>query len=186
MIVEPFTFDAYTARDFQAVRPAQQRAIARALRDGMFLIPAAYKCSALGLTPDGDYVAIRLGVYSGRTLVGAWWLGGHVAAQGHTAANAKLYARLCPGPVTGHEATSWTGTAALLFVKHLLHNVLPTREGGTVQFVGFDYAFDPAHPDNPGSLLSDIDATAAADTGLRVARTTLASGVPDNRWTLAP
>jgi hypothetical protein len=187
MIVEPFPFGAYTARDLQDVAPREQLAIGRALRDGLFLMPAEYKCEALGLSVDGDYVALRLGVYSGSTLIGGWWLGSHEAAAGHTMESARVYSRLCPGPVPGHEAEFWTGEVALLFVKHLLHNTLQVRGGAVAQFVGFDYALNPNQvAGSPASILADIDALAKVDPELQVQRTPLATGGFDNRWTLAP
>jgi hypothetical protein len=187
MIVEPFSFGAYTAKDLQDVGPRDQLAIGRALRDGIFLIPAEYKCTALGLSCDGDYEVIRLGVYSGDALIGAWWLGAHEAAEGHTAEDARVYSRLCPGPVPGHEAEFWTGAMAMAFVKHLFHHVLSTRSGGTVRFVGFDYALNPEQTaGTPAHLLADIDALAEADPELQVTRTPLESGGFDNRWTLCP
>jgi hypothetical protein len=187
VIVEPFTFGAYTVRDFRDAGPREQAAIGRAIRDGLFLIPVEYKCGALALAVDGDYTQIRLGVYRGKTLIGAWWLGAHEAAPGHTKTDAKLYTRPCPGMVPGHEVEFWNAPMVLQFVRHLFRNPLRVRGGGTIQFVGFDYALDSRQPaDSPVAMLREIDVLASADRDLVVERRKITRSLSDNRWTLCP
>jgi hypothetical protein len=186
MVVAPFPFDAYTALDLQESGP-DQHAIAVALRDGIALMPADYRCTALGVTADGDFLAMRFGIYRAGQLVGALWLGGHVAGPGHTYDEARVYARICPGPVPGCEAEFWKPAVVVEFVRRLLVAPVLTREGGSVQLLGVDYAYDPEREDDtPGSLLAGIDAAAIADPAFAIARTPLATGGFDHRVTLAP
>ena len=185
MIIEPFRFAAFRVVDNRDLSEKEQRIVTNGIRDGFAQFPKEYQCEFLKSDTEGDYQIMRFAVFRNTDLIGTWWMGCNIAGRGHTNDNAKIFSRPSPGIIQRHIAVFWRGPVIIQLAKHMLSNVLPTRTGGTLEVLGFDFAndakFDNIH--GVGNIALDVNDRVRLDPFLNVVPSPL--GGKDNRVTFS-